>query len=561
MRRKHVKELPSDDVAASEIETACVELDVEDVDDRQAAETQAEARPLDASPLRELEMRECIAELRKVGERNGGYITYGEISRTIPQEMQDEARLDSCLESLEASCIRVVRDEDVEGWLSSGRTAREVADKCAADDPLRMYLRQMGQVGLLNQEEESQLFATIESSAKRIRELFNALGCAKMLYGDILDRVEGRSVRFDHAVSDDFDGDRDDYIGKIPEFRKALRKARSLAALSECLRRMCLSQRVIESACRDLEERVYFPCRKLAGEYASLARRRASRRRDREIAKVQEKMSELERAAGMRCVRFLEVFGELRKEMKAGEAARERVVAANLRLVVSVVKKQMNRGLGLLDLIQEGNVGLVKAVDKFDYRRGHRFSTYATWWIRQAASRAIADQGRTIRIPVHVHETINSLVRVQRRLVQRLGREPSAAELGRELGLPSSAVMSFMKMAARPISLHAKVGEDGNACIGDLIADPSCICPYDATDEHLLHERIKDVLGTLPPREREVLDCRFGLSDGVGRTLEEAGKVFNVTRERVRQIESKALRKLRHPSRMRMLGEYVADCA
>jgi RNA polymerase primary sigma factor len=252
-----------------------------------------------------------------------------------------------------------------------------------------------------------------------------------------------------------------------------------------------------------------------------------------------------------------EAFKTLKADMRKGERARTEMVEANLRLVISIVKKYMNRGLSFLDLIQEGNTGLMKAVEKFEYRRGYKFSTYATWWIRQAATRAIADQARTIRIPVHMIETINKLLRVQKRLVQELGREPTPEEAADEMGLPVERVRAVYKMAQQPISLQSPVGDGEDAHFGDFIEDKSAENPSEMTAYSLLKERLKDVLHTLTPREREVLNLRFGLADGYSRTLEEVGKQFAVTRERIRQIEAKALRKLRHPTRIRKLEGFL----
>ena len=469
----------------------------------------------DYSALRADEISECIREISRKAESNGGYVTYEELNQMLSQGVVDAIQSERYLKVLETLNVRLLQEEEVERWVAE-RSGRPVEERGLGEDPLRMYLRQMGRVRLLTPDEESEVFVSLEAAERKCRELFNRHGFAAKMYQEVLDQVENQSVRFDHVVSDKFEGDRDAYLALLPEFRRELRRARGGAAVARCFDRLCFSQKTLESLCEEVLE----ACK-------------LSRRQHRELWLV----------------------------LKAARDARARIVEANLRLVVSIVKKFMNRGLSFLDLIQEGNTGLMKAVEKFEYRRGYRFSTYATWWIRQAATRAIADQARTIRIPVHMVETINRVLRVQRRLVQRLGREPSEREIAKEVGIAVKEVRSVRKMAQKPISLQSRLGDDGDATVGDLIPDAGSVKPFEATEGHLLREQLREVLNTLGGREREVIDYRFGLSDGYSRTLEEVGEFFNVTRERVRQIESKALRKLRHPSRMRVLREYLVKCA
>ena len=335
---------------------------------------------------------------------------------------------------------------------------------------------------------------------------------------------------------------------------KALANARN--AMMECFSKLNFRQKVLEDLCEEAQDRFYFPYSRLVTQYVKLNREKASKRRDNEISAVKEKMHKFEVHFGMPPSEFMSSFDELRTALKQGSEARTKMVNANLRLVISIVKKFMNRGLQPLDLIQEGNTGLMKAVEKYDYHLRNKFSTYATWWIRQAATRAIADQGRTIRIPVHMIETINRMRRTSKRLTQALGREPTDQELAKEMKLPPDEIRKVKKMSQQPISLQSKVGDSDDASYGDFIQDTTSENPFVATEGRLLKERLKDVLMTLTERERQVIDLRFGLSQRYPLTLEEVGKHFSVTRERIRQIEAKALRKLRHPSRMKSLDEF-----
>ena len=268
-------------------------------------------------------------------------------------------------------------------------------------------------------------------------------------------------------------------------------------------------------------------------------------------ARMEEAEDEAEKAE------IQEEIKAMQKDIDLGSDAKKRLAEANLRLVVSIAKRYVGRGMLFLDLIQEGNLGLIKAVEKFDYKKGYKFSTYATWWIRQAITRAIADQARTIRIPVHMVETINKLIRVSRQLLQELGREPSPEEIAKEMNMPVERVREILKISQEPVSLETPIGEEEDSHLGDFIKDDNVPVPADAAAFTLLKEQLEEVLGTLTEREQKVLTLRFGLEDGRARTLEEVGKEFNVTRERIRQIEAKALRKLRHPSRSRKLKDYL----
>ena len=425
-----------------------------------------------------------------------------------------------------------------------------------SNETVQLYMREMARVPLMTEGEELAAFKAMEAAKKSSRKLFNRFKFAPAMYMRLLDRIEGQDGRFDGIVSVDFSGGRAEYVAMIPELRRKLERVRSSADMERFAEKLCIEQKCFESLCAEAEERLYQPCRALIAEKVRLLAKRPSKKRDVELAAIRTRLASLEKESGMAAGEFVERFGELRRQLEILQSKRTRVVEANLRLVVSTVKRLMHLGLEFLDLVQEGNTGLVRAVELFDYRRGYRFSTYATWWIRQAATRAIADQARTIRIPVHMIETINKLMRVQKKLIQKLGREPTEQDLSKEMNMPTDQVRAVKRMAQQPISLQSKVGDNDDAHYGDFIPDLNSENPFEVTEGHLLKERLRDILNTLTDRERQVVDFRFGLSDGYSRTLEEVGRLFNVTRERIRQIEAKALRKLRHPSRMKSLGDY-----
>ncbi len=437
------------------------------------------------------------------------------------------------------------------------------------DDPVRMYLKQMGQVPLLTREQEVDISKRIEEAETQAQNIINRFGFANTLYTVLAQKIIDGQERCDRVVQEKSLENRERYVKSLTKLNRTLDE-QAAAAQDAYNKFLDLKQANRREAMRLEFTKAQQAVLKTYGKYAFKYRpfeefqpvvdeyhQRLSALKGRsDVASVAER-TRMERDIWLTEAEFMQAHADIAKALKAARAAKNEMVEANLRLVISIAKKYTNRGLNFLDLIQEGNMGLMKAVEKFEYRRGYKFSTYATWWIRQAITRSIADQARTIRIPVHMIETINKLMRVQKQLVQEYGREPSPEEIADEIHLPVERVSAVLKMAQQPISLQSPVGEGDDSSFGDFIEDKSAENPMEMTGFNILKDKIKGVLDTLSERERQVLEQRFGLIDGHSRTLEEVGKQFQVTRERIRQIEAKALRKMRHPTRIRHLEGFI----
>ncbi len=530
------------------------------------------------------EHREAAERLIARG-RQQGYVTQEDIVRAIPDAEPGE--IEELLTTLDDNNVEILEAERSPTWAQVKEEEEEAeelqredsiasvlaSDLISVDDPVRMYLKEIGKVPLLTAEEEVNLAKSIElgeqalvSPALSVIHLYElgvevkkrmALGRPKE-FVDEATRFTNKSLRF--TLGDEEGGKELKRVAnRLLKLRDPLQgEANSKEISYEAKVLIDETVALIDAARRD-PERLAF---RILPQYAKIHGPAEGAERLGELVMLGAELRDI-------LVKHLDKLAQLDSDeqralrrladelIQKGDDARHNLTEANLRLVVSIAKKYIGRGMSFLDLIQEGNIGLIRAVEKFDYRKGYKFSTYATWWIRQAITRAIADQARTIRIPVHMVETINKLIRVSRGLLQELGREPTAEEIAERMLITADKVREIVKVSQEPVSLETPIGEEEDSHLGDFIPHNQALAPSDAASHKLLKEQVESVLEGLTGRERRVLQLRFGLEDGRTRTLEEVGREFIVTRERIRQIEAKALRKLRHPSRSRKLKDYL----